>query len=155
RNRFRRDLFYRLGVIKITIPPLRERPEDIMPLTENFLKKTCRRFNRPLMSLSPEVEDAFMNYDWPGNVREMQNVIEGSTQLAPHHEITYDLVSQYITPKAVSLPSDPGTQTVAVVEKQLILDSLAKYKYNKTEVAKALGMSRRTLYRRLNEYGIM
>lgn len=155
RNRFRRDLFYRLGVIKITIPPLRERPEDIMPLTENFLKKTCRRFNRPLMSLSPEVEEAFLNYDWPGNVREMQNVIEGSTQLATHNEITYDLINQYIIPKSASPAPDPETQTVAVVEKQLILDCLTKYKYNKTEVAKALGMSRRTLYRRLSEYGIM
>jgi arginine utilization regulatory protein len=93
-----------------------------MPLTENFLKKTCRRFNRPLMSLSPAVEDAFMNYDWPGNVREMQNVIEGSSQLAPHHVITYDLVSQYITPKAVSLPSDPGTKPCGGI-KTTILDS--------------------------------
>jgi transcriptional regulator with PAS, ATPase and Fis domain len=158
RNRFRRDLFYRLGVIKITIPPLRERPEDIMPLTENFLKKTCRRFNRPLMSLSPEVVEAFMNYDWPGNVREMQNVIEGSTQLATNNEITYDLINQYITPTRSPGPAselDSETQTVAVVEKQLILDCLTKYKYNKTEVAKALGMSRRTLYRRLSEYGII
>ncbi|NLV22365.1 MAG: sigma 54-interacting transcriptional regulator, partial [Syntrophomonadaceae bacterium] len=155
RNRFRRDLFYRLGVIKITIPPLRERPADIMPLAENFLKKTCRRFNRPLMSLSPEVIETFMNYDWPGNVREMQNVIEGSTQLAANNEITYDLVSQYITPKTSGPPPDTETQTVAVVEKQLILDCLAKYKYNKTEVAKALGISRRTLYRRLSEYEIM
>jgi PAS domain S-box-containing protein len=158
RNRFRRDLFYRLGVIKITIPPLRERPEDILPLTENFIEKTCKRFNKPLMTLAPDVLEAFMSYAWPGNVREMQNVIESSTQLASDNVITYDLVNEYFAPKLNSNTNqifNMKTPTVAVVEKQLILDCLAKYKYNKTEVAKALGMSRRTLYRRLAEYEIL
>jgi transcriptional regulator with PAS, ATPase and Fis domain len=93
---------------------------------------------------------------WPGNVREMQNVIESSTQLASDNVITYDLVNEYFAPKSnTSQIFNMKTPTVAVVEKQLILDCLAKYKYNKTEVAKALGMSRRTLYRRLAEYEIM
>jgi len=108
------------------------------------------------MTLAPDVVEAFMNYDWPGNVREMQNIIESSTQLATNNVITYELVSEYFAPKSNSTqPVNMKTPTVAVVEKQLILDCLAKYKYNKTEVAKALGMSRRTLYRRLAEYGIM
>lgn len=156
RNRFRRDLFYRLGVIKITIPPLRERPEDILPLAEVFIQNTCKRFNKPVMTLAPDVIDAFLAYDWPGNVREMQNVIEASTQLASGNVITYDLVSDYFTQKNQNKPQiNIKNVTVAVIEKQMIMESLAKYKYNKTEVAKALGMSRRTLYRRLAEYGIM
>lgn len=156
RNRFRRDLFYRLGVIKITIPPLRERPEDILPLAETFIGGTCKRFNKQLMKMTPEVVDAFLEYDWPGNVREMQNVIEASTQLATGNLITYDLVSDYFTPRIQNKqPDNRENVTVAVIEKQMILDSLIKFKYNKTEVAKALGISRRTLYRRLAEYEIM
>lgn len=156
RNRFRRDLFYRLGVIKITIPPLRERPDDILPLAQVFIEKTCKRFNKPIMTLAPDVIDAFLAYDWPGNVREMQNVIEGSIQLASDNVITYDLVSEYFAPKNLaSQPVIEKTTNVAAIEKQMILDCLTKYKYNKTEAAKALGMSRRTLYRRLSEYNIM
>jgi len=156
RNRFRRDLFYRLGVIKITIPPLRERPKDILPLAETFIERICKRFNKPLMKMTPEVVDAFLKYDWPGNVREMQNVIEASIQLAADNFITYDLVNEYFTPKTQpEKSSDMNNVTVAVIEKQMILDSLAKHKYNKTEVAKSLGISRRTLYRRLAEYEIM
>ncbi len=156
RNRFRRDLFYRLGVIKITIPPLRERPEDILPLAQAFMEQTGKRFNKPLMTLAPDVLNEFLNYEWPGNVREMQNIIEASTQLAADNVITYDLVSEYFSPKIQdNQPSNTKNVTVAVIEKQMILDSLGKYKYNKTEVAKALGISRRTLYRRLAEYEIM
>ncbi len=156
RNRFRRDLFYRLGVIKVTIPPLRDRPEDILPLAETFIERTCKRFNKPDMKLAPDVIDAFLAYEWPGNIREMQNVIEGSIQLAADNIISYDLVSDYFTPKSMPVqPAAEKTTTVAAIEKQMILDCLAKYKYNKTEVAKALGMSRRTLYRRLSEYNIM
>lgn len=156
RNRFRRDLFYRLGVIKITVPPLRERPDDILALAHIFMEKICKRFNKPLITLSPEVVDAFMEYAWPGNVREMQNIIEGGIQLASDNMITYDLVNEYLTPKNQTIQTNKEqTGTVAGVEKQMILDCLAKYKYNKTEVAKALGISRRTLYRRLTEYGIM
>lgn len=156
RNRFRRDLFYRLGVIKITIPPLRERPDDILPLAQIFLERTCKRFNKPLMTLAPDVISAFLAYDWPGNVREMQNVIEGSTQLATDNVITYDLVKDYFVAQIQPGPaSNARTETVAALEKKMIMESLAKYKYNKTAAAKALGMSRRTLYRRLKEYNIV
>ena len=160
RNRFRRDLYYRLGVIRITIPPLRERPEDIRLLAHYITESICKRINKPPMKLAPEVIDAFLRFDWPGNVREMQNVLEGAIQLADSPLITYDLVKDYF--------NQPGTQvaetlikaenedlTISAVEKQMIESYLEKYKYNKTEAAKALGMSRRTLYRRLKEYNLL
>ena len=160
RNRLRRDLYYRLGVIRITIPPLRERPEDIRLLAHYITESICKRINKPPMKLAPEVIDAFLRFDWPGNVREMQNVLEGAIQLADSPLITYDLVKDYF--------NQPGTQvaetlikaenedlTISAVEKQMIESYLEKYKYNKTEAAKALGMSRRTLYRRLKEYNLL
>ena len=107
------------------------------------------------MTLAPDVVDAFLSYEWPGNVREMQNVIEGSIQLAPDNVICYELVSEYFVNKNVAKPADQEITNVAAIEKQMIIDCLVKYKYNKTEAAKALGMSRRTLYRRLAEYNIM
>ncbi len=120
------------------------------------MEKICKRFDKPLISLSPEVVNAFMEYAWPGNVREMQNIIEGGIQLASDNIITYDLVNDYFAPRTQPIQTNTDkTGTVAGVEKQMILDCLTKYKYNKTEVAKALGMSRRTLYRRLAEYDIM
>ncbi|MGI6548455.1 MAG: sigma-54-dependent Fis family transcriptional regulator [Syntrophomonadales bacterium] len=160
RNRFRRDLYYRLGVIRITIPPLRERPDDIQLLAEYITESICKRINKPPMKLSSEVIDVFLKFDWPGNVREMQNVLEGAIQLAAGSVITYDLVRDYFSQIGDQNPEpllSPGSEdlTISAVEKQMIQNYLEKYKYNKTEAAKALGMSRRTLYRRLKEYNLL
>ncbi|NLG32656.1 MAG: sigma 54-interacting transcriptional regulator [Syntrophomonadaceae bacterium] len=155
-NQFRRDLYYRLGVIKMTIPPLRERPEDIILLAKHFLETTCQRLEKPPMSLAPEVIDAFMRYDWPGNAREMQNVLEGAIHLAQDDRITYDLIKGYlISNKESILKNNDANPTVSSMEKQMILAYLEKYKYNKGKTAKALGISRRTLYRRLKEYNLL
>jgi transcriptional regulator with PAS, ATPase and Fis domain len=156
RNRFRRDLFYRLGVIKITIPPLRERRDDIILLAEQLVIRTCRRFNKPLMTLSPTVIEAFLAYPWPGNIREMQNVIEGAIQLAPNNIVTYELVQDYLVQKDASRGTGiAGYSSISRTDKQIIADCLIQNKYNKTEAAKALGISRRTLYRRLKEYDLL
>lgn len=162
RNRFRADLFYRLGVIKITIPPLRERPGDILLLAEKFIERLCHRLGKPPMTLAPEVVEAFLQYDWPGNIREIQNIIEGATQLSSEKVITYDLISEYLNhdllgsdnSKEELVQTNPGNNTIANKEKQLILECLARHKYNKSEVARVLGISRKTLYRRLKEYDI-
>ncbi|NLV21434.1 MAG: sigma 54-interacting transcriptional regulator, partial [Syntrophomonadaceae bacterium] len=153
RHRFRRDLYYRLSVIRITIPPLRDRTADILLLAERFIDKYCRRFNKPDMTLAPDVRAAFQKYNWPGNVRELQNLIEGAIQLAPGRVITYDLVAEYLHDEELgnqlypAEPSEPEGPTVAAMEKQMLLDYLARYQYNKSEVAKAMGISRNTLYR--------
>lgn len=160
RQRFRRDLYYRLAVISITIPPLRERSDDILVLAEEFIQRICRRFNKPQMTMAPEVIDAFLRYRWPGNIREIQNVIEGAIQLAPGNVITYDLIAEHLIKEELDgLPPVPearrGSQTVAEMERQMLIDILTQHQYNKSNVAKAMGISRKTLYRRLSEHGLV
>lgn len=160
RNRFRRDLYYRLSVIKITLPPLRDRPEDILLLANKSVEKFCERFGKQPMILAPEVVDAFLKYQWPGNIRELQNVIEGAVQLTTGNIITYDIVSEYLTEAKTETQKYQIEQSQMISaptmdnEEQMLLDNLIKYKHNKSEVAKAMGISRKTLYKRLNEYGI-
>ncbi len=155
RGRFRRDLYYRLGVIRINIPPLRERPDDIMLLAHYLCTKTGERLGKPNVTLSSEVIDAFRNYDWPGNVREMQNVLESAIQLATGDEITLDLVEDCFLPGSdpLELSQDQLTD-ISEIEKQMIKQYLIKFRQNKTKTAEALGISRQTLYRRLKEYGL-
>lgn len=154
-NRFRRDLYYRLGVIRINIPALRNRRDDILLLAKYFTKKICDRLNRPFMNLAQEVEEAFKDYEWPGNIRELQNLLEGAIQLSSGQVITMDMIGAILTPKSAPTTISPAADsTVQDLEKQMILDYLEKYKYNKSKVAAALGMSRRTLYRRLAEFDI-
>lgn len=155
RNRFRRDLYYRLGVIRICIPPLRERREDIPLLTDHSLESLCERLNKPLKKLAPEVEQAFLEYDWPGNVRELQNVLEGAIQMSNDPIITFDLISFYITNQLENIPNVPIVQAVSHSEEDLILSYLQEYQYNKAKTAEALGISRKTLYKRLRKYDLM
>ncbi len=161
RHRFRRDLYYRLSVIRMTIPPLRERSNDIILLAEKFIEKYCRRFGKPPLTLAPDVCAAFLKYNWPGNVRELQNLIEGAVQLAPGDKITYDQIAEYLVNEEyeaqpfVTESSQPDTETVSSMEKQMLLDYLVKYQYNKSAVAKAMGISRNTLYRHLNEHNLL
>ncbi len=155
-NRFRRDLYYRLGVIRINIPSLKNRPDDIIMLAEYFINKICSRLNKPLMTLAPEVIDVFNKYTWPGNIREMQNMLEGAIQLASDNIITYDLIGNYLLQKNIDLSDNNAKEnTVDDLEKKMIIEYLEKYKYNKTKVAEAMGLSRRTLYRRLVEYNLL
>jgi transcriptional regulator with PAS, ATPase and Fis domain len=153
-NRFRRDLFYRLGVIKIDLPPLRNRPEDILELTRLFVEKTCIKFNKPVLEVADEVLEAFTAYDWPGNVRELQNLIEAAVQLCQEEVITVELIEKI---SAVVLHSQAKNEPAKVndqMEKQIIMEALAQNKYKKKETAEALGISRSTLYRRMKELEI-
>ncbi len=169
RNRFRRDLYYRLGVIRLIIPPLRERPDDIPLLVEHFLKIICSRFGKSPKRMTPMAVKQLLNYDWPGNVRELQNVLEGGVQLADGEEIDYGLIAHYLenktlpnntmqshgydsqfhTGKSNSYDSDSPDELV------LLEYMLRKYKYNKTDTAKAMGISRQWLYKRLRKYQLI
>lgn len=153
KNRFRLDLFYRLSVIKLKIPPLRERPKDILMLTEYFLKNICSRFNKPLKNLSEEAKEVFLKYQWPGNVRELQNVLESSIQLSPYDEITYNDVKECININKQHLTTIDHTKphTIPDIEKQMI-EKYLKENLTKDEIANILGISRRTLYRRIEKY---
>lgn len=162
RNTFRRDLFYRLGVIRIKLPALRERKDDIPLLAKYFAESICRRINIPLKSLNPEVIAAFQEYAWPGNLRELQNILEGVIQLSVEDDISLKLVKDYLIgpPGAGDSPGkgfalEQEVLTLDELEKQLILRYLAETDNNKNETARKLGISRRTLYRRLDKYGLI
>lgn len=155
-NRFRRDLFYRLGVIKIDIPPLRDRSEDILELVQVFIEKTCQRFNKPVLAVTDEVMKAFATYTWPGNVRELQNLIEAAVQLSSEESITSKLIKT-ISPAIINNQHENvkvSNNKNSSLDQQTILDTLAECKYSKKEAANALGISRSTFYRRLKELKI-
>lgn len=159
RNRFRRDLYYRLGVIKLNIPPLRERRDDIPRLVEHFLGLICTRFGHPLKRMSPQAMQILMNYDWPGNIRELQNILEGAVQLAPRDEIDYPFLSNYMQladPMDLGIINDGSNQELTFNEEELLLiDSLKRNHYNKSKVAQELKISRQSLYRRLHKHGLL
>ncbi|MGE5380345.1 MAG: sigma-54-dependent Fis family transcriptional regulator [Methylocystaceae bacterium] len=153
---FRRDLYYRLGVIKITLPPLRERGDDILLLANLFLDRICTRLNKPRLRLAPEVEQAFINYHWPGNVRELQNLIEGAVSMVQGSVITLDLVLPNMeSPASSGLDYPTGNLPQMDADQHAILASLLDNRFNKTKTAEALGISRRTLYRRLKDLGLL
>jgi two-component system NtrC family response regulator len=160
-GKFREDLYYRLNVVSLKVPPLRARPEDIKLLIKHFLEKFNRETGKNII-VSPFAEEILESYAWPGNVRELQNTIESLVVLCQGHEITPRDLPQHIlgaTNRKVTKAADEEVPdfdniTLAEIEKWIILRKLEKIK-NKSEIAKQLGISRRNLYRRLNEYGVM
>jgi transcriptional regulator with PAS, ATPase and Fis domain len=156
---FRQDLFYRLNVVRITLPPLRDRREDIQALVSHFLRRFNRRFHRDVRGMAPDALAALTAYSFPGNVRELENLIERAYAMGAREQITLgDLPTLARTPVMAPPTSTSGSQTVPTlseVERELILKALAVYKDDKEAAAKALGISRRTIYRRLKEYGVL
>jgi DNA-binding NtrC family response regulator len=153
-NAFRQDLFYRLNVIRIMLPPLRERREDIPMLVTHFLRRFNRRFHRDVRGITPDALNALAGFDFPGNVRELENLVERAYAMGAREQITLaDLPSFTARAAGVSTVSDRSLPTLAEVEKDLILRALALLDNDKEEAARALGISRRTIYRRLKEYG--
>src|SRR5213080_548321 len=154
---FRQDLFYRLNVVRVTLPPLRERREDIPALVNHFLRRYNRRFRRDVKGITQDALGALGAYDFPGNVRELENVIERAFAMGAREQITLsDLpVLGTASVPAVAAPASGSVPRLADVEKDLILRALAFYKDDKEAAASALGISRRTIYRRLKEYGML
>ncbi len=154
-GQFRQDLYYRLNVIVIRVPPLRERRDDLMPLIAHFLKKHGDRLGRPGCSLSPGALEALMSYSWPGNVRELENAIERSLVLGREDLIRLDDLPESI----LDAPPEPGPgatdgRSVAHVERDHILKTLRAVAGNKAAAARLLGLDRKTLYRKLKAYRI-
>ena len=166
RGTFREDLYYRLQVFEIRMPPLRERPEDILPLSEAFLADLSRSFTRPPAGLSREAHECLMTHSWPGNVRELRNILERaailcegglisaehltlpSPRVAPRRP-TENAVADSPTAAASSPQTDLKTAERAMVEK-----ALKDARYNKAKAARALGLTRTQLYVRLRRYGL-
>ncbi len=158
RGTFREDLYYRLKVVAISVPPLRERRGDIPLLAERFVAEFARRHGRTVRGVSPDAMRLLVQYDWPGNVRELQNSLETMVLLTKKEWIEPDAIPQELQEVR------PGTALVPVgalegmtlkrVERELIRMNLERHEGNRAKVAKALGISERTLYRKLKEYGM-
>jgi DNA-binding NtrC family response regulator len=144
-GRFREDLFYRLNVVTIDLPPLRDRRQDIPELVEHFL--TARQVGSVRTRIQPEALDALTQYDWPGNVRELANVIERAQILAEDHVITLDDLPENISEGAVPTPSGGDARHLREVERRHVMEIMKQEKGNKVHAAKVLGISRRALYR--------
>ncbi len=167
-GRFRNDLFYRLAVVELKVPPLRERREDIPYLTAAMVKEFADRLRRPELALSPGAERLLMSATWPGNVRELRNVIERACILAESHWITEREVARSLAAAVDTRPSDQptaATRTEAAasapaaslsdLERDHIARVLEQTHGNKQAAAAILGLSRRALYRRLHRYGLI
>ena len=156
-GRFRQDLYYRLNVVRVTLPQLRSRREDIPALVNHFLRRYNRRFRRDVKGITPDALATLGGHDFPGNVRELENVIERAFVMGAREQITLaDLpVLGTASVPSASVPQSGTVPRLADVEKDLILRALAFYKDDKEAAASALGISRRTIYRRLKEYGML
>ncbi|MCJ7580028.1 MAG: sigma-54 dependent transcriptional regulator [Candidatus Aminicenantes bacterium] len=147
-EKFREDLYYRLNVVTIHIPPLRERQEDILPLADFFLRKYSEENKKTNKIFSPEFISFMLNYSWPGNVRELENIIERSVILSKGNVIALDELPQDLTH-----PTPEKEKTVEKVMKNHILSVLKETGGNITKAAKILGIQRMTLYNKLKKYG--
>jgi len=153
-KRFREDLFYRINVVRIDVPPLRVRGNDVLVLAQHFLDRAAERGNKQVSRLGRLVADRLLNYDWPGNVRELENCMERAVALTSFDEITLDdlpaRVREYRATEIFAQSDDPkDLPPMHVVEERYVRKVLAAVSGNKTLAARVLGFDRRTLYRKL------
>ena len=150
-GRFREDLYYRLNVINITIPPLRERKEDIPELAYYFLKKYSRKLSRDISDFQPGVLELLTEYPWPGNARELENVIERAVIICDSNKIRHEDLS---IPFAYAASEKGSTPSLEDMEKEYILRILKDVNGNQSKASQILGIDRKTLYLKLKKYGI-
>lgn len=156
-GRFRDDLFFRINVIHIQVPPLRARGSDVLKLAQHFLDHYAAQFGKDLAGLSPAAAERLMAYDWPGNVRELRNSMERAVALTRHNEVAVedlpDRVRNHSRSRLVVAEQDP-TELLPMeeVERRYILHVLQAVSGNKSEASKILGLDRKTLYRKLQRY---
>jgi two-component system NtrC family response regulator len=156
---FREDLYYRLNVVSVKIPPLRERKEDILPMIESFIDKYSKENNKVKLDISKEAADVLMKYNYPGNVRELENIIERAVVLTRGNVITLnDLpinIKGFKEEKTLAaLGKGTLTEQVEAIEKQLIFDALQESGGNQTKAGKLLGLTERNLRYKLKKYNI-
>jgi DNA-binding NtrC family response regulator len=151
-GRFREDLFYRLNVVELNIPPLRERPEDILPLASAFVAE----FTNGKARFSSSVTECLTRYNWPGNVRELRNAMERAALLSLGELILPEHLPARVRPAQGTPANIPPTageaERLGEIERQAIVQALRKHNFNRTETAKALGISRRALIYKLQRF---
>ncbi len=151
-GKFRSDLYYRLNVVQIDLPPLRERVEDIALLAQHFLRKFAAKMRKPGRTLAPAALQKLQTYDWPGNVRELENVIERAVALSLEPEIGLAELPENVLPEIARAGSEAARASLKEMEKGYILDTLKYCGGNYDEAARVLGIGRTTLWRKLKEY---
>ena len=150
-GKFREDLYYRLNVINLTIPALRERKEDIAELSRHFLKKYAKKLSKAITDFTPEALELLAGYHWPGNVREVENVVERAVILCESDRIGADDLSIPSSAKVAELGTNPSLEEM---EKAYILRVLKEVGNNQSKASQLLGIDRKTLYLKLKKYGI-
>jgi DNA-binding NtrC family response regulator len=162
RGTFREDLYYRLAVFDLTLPPLRERIEDIPLLIDAFLESAARSVGRPAAGVAEDARARLLEYRWPGNVRELRNVIERAVILCEGGMITKEHLPLSVTtvpaPEPVGTASCPPTlsgMTVDAAERELIVNALARSGNNKSKAARLLGLTRAQLRSRIEKHGLV
>ncbi|MEQ1757431.1 MAG: sigma 54-interacting transcriptional regulator [Vicinamibacterales bacterium] len=161
RNEFREDLYYRLGVFEISLPPLRDRLDDILELAFAFLEELGETIGKPAAGISREAKEQLLAYSWPGNVRELRNAIERAVILADGAQIRSEHLPVPATRQAVAAPTEVSTVALPAggvnleaLERSLVSRALTQARHNKTRAAKLLGLTRAQLYSRIEKYGL-
>jgi len=151
---FRKDLFYRLNVVNLHLPPLRERKDDISLLANYFLEQCINKFGRKKMIFSSEVVEKFKDYPWPGNVRELENEVERAVALSYSDTIMVDHLSENV--REFSIEERPEEKPTSMKEAEILLvrNTLEEFKGNKTKAARILGLSREGLRKKMKRYRI-
>jgi len=156
-KRFREDLFFRLNVIRLELPPLRARPADILPLAQHFMRRFADAAKKDITAISPAVAERLLSYSWPGNVRELQNCMERGVALARFSELRVDDLPERVRvhrPSDVVVAGNDPTELLRMeeVERRYIMHVLGVVQGNKTAAARILGIERKTLYRKLGQF---
>jgi transcriptional regulator with PAS, ATPase and Fis domain len=155
RGSFRQDLFYRLNVFPITIPPLRERPEDIILFARHFLERRRRMLNSPVLGFTPRAESLLLNYNWMGNVRELENVVERLLNIVDEQYIRREHLAFLKVKMGSALMANQQGALLEVSERQTIIDAMQAIGQNIALASRMLGISRPTLYRKLKKYNLV
>ncbi|MDM5339799.1 sigma 54-interacting transcriptional regulator [Fictibacillus enclensis] len=154
-QRFREDLFYRINVIQVNIPPLRDRPEDIKELSRHILAKINKRSGRRILGLQEDVAGLFDSHNWPGNARELENVIEAAVHLCHGERITKDALPDYLKEVSVlSLGKRSLKEIMEETEKRVLQAALREHHGDRLKTAKTLGIGKTSLYDKLKKYGV-
>ncbi len=156
-NGFRKDLYFRLNSARVILPPLRERRQDIILMVANFVYHCCNQYQKPLKKLTSSAKALFLDYHWPGNIRELRSVIESSVMVSDGEYITISDLPMNLQQYATGRREEIGTRAIRNIEageRALIEDALRQTSGNKAKAAEALGISTRTLYRKIEKFAL-
>ena len=177
--KFREDLFYRLNVLQVHLPPLREREGDVRYLLDHFLQRFTKALNKTIVGFAPKAMQALLNFQYPGNIRELSNIVEYAVNICGRKKITVEHLPPYILEKQFEKMSRPGnalpdkaaaiknsvvygcgtsvdnTENWSAIERRLLIDSLKMHRGSRTKVAEELDWGRMKLWRKMKKYGLL